>query len=901
MDGKMIMNSPYSIVPPGPAEQIDSPESAPATAATISSNSSEDSFISQMPLPFYIPGGSPATRAAIESIQQPHAVNDYQQRAQVPLNAFQQIDKVPPQNHGPLAGDIGNPLGQAHPYSGYTHQGLVTQAYQPQLHEQTAQSQMPYRGTQHGSQILGQHTPLGPHYPAQRPLQNPDYSQPPQMHQSQLAPHQMGHGFPLATQGTFGMASLSLQNQRMNSHFTHPGGPQGRFQDRSNDPSSYPHIGAQLGQSGSTSTYDGHSLNESYHPQGQATGGYAQNRATAHDFDHEKPSYDPLISAQASSINSYARSLGPVSTAAHTTQVGKIRNDPSAAPSLSTSNGNVASSSGHENPLSFDNGKSVIFGQGDNDKTPMKASDLYSSSSEQGATTPHTLRAREKQPVNFGTFKIDPVRGPPPAFLPKSMSEGISKLAPLNNPLSTQMTGPTHLRNISAGSKLDPFTNTITPGQSSSGQSAQPQAPMSGIGGKSGVTAPSHLFQPLQAASSGPLVLATQPAPHGPSQHLASIAVNCNVPSVEVAFDRANMPFVTSARECKVPSNTGVVRISNIPYSVTRQEIVAFLGRNARMINEQYEPIHIIMERVTSKTMDAYAEFVNVHEAVNAVNRYYSNRTAGRGGRLGERHAELEVVGHERLMRDLFPKAKSVQWVGAMPMILPTYPSDRYNSGFQGFTSREELVMLVKHVETPHRSPFSRECPQRPYECLISTLVKFPWYMVNNITLEDRDQLYDTSVKLFRFLQQRLQEQEEHIAIDHRLFRRVQRAILNCDGFTESMKDAVAFYSGQDSALSGLVPNADHWCVWKTIGPKRGIEPDVLLYYQCLIREATEAESLAERYAHPSNQLCPNKFGEIRIQFPENCAKMSLGDIANIEWAVIEKLLRKRLAMGDFE
>jgi len=109
------------------------------------------------------------------------------------------------------------------------------------------------------------------------------------------------------------------------------------------------------------------------------------------------------------------------------------------------------------------------------------------------------------------------------------------------------------------------------------------------------------------------------------------------------------------------------------------------------------------MERVTSKTMDAYIEFINVNEAINAVNRYNMNRTGGRGGRLGERHVELEVVGQEQLMHDLFPKARNVTWKGARPEISPTDANDPYNSGFQGFVIREELVMLVKHVEAPQR------------------------------------------------------------------------------------------------------------------------------------------------------------------------------------------------------
>lgn len=131
---------------------------------------------------------------------------------------------------------------------------------------------------------------------------------------------------------------------------------------------------------------------------------------------------------------------------------------------------------------------------------------------------------------------------------------------------------------------------------------------------------------------------------------------------------------------------------------------MAFLGRNAKIVSEnEYEPIHIIMERVTSKTLDCYVEFISLEEAVIAVERFDVNRTGGRSGRLGQRHVEVEVSSQEKLMKELFPKAKNVKWQGAQPKIIPRDPNDPYNSGFQGFISSEELVMLVKHVESPQR------------------------------------------------------------------------------------------------------------------------------------------------------------------------------------------------------
>jgi len=114
------------------------------------------------------------------------------------------------------------------------------------------------------------------------------------------------------------------------------------------------------------------------------------------------------------------------------------------------------------------------------------------------------------------------------------------------------------------------------------------------------------------------------------------------------------------------------------------------------------------MERVTSKTLDAYVEFVTLGDAVSAVQRFEMNRTGGHGGRLGQRHVEIELSDQGSLMRDLFPKAKNVAWSrDGRPTIIPREPNDKYNSGFQGFITREELVMLVKHVEAPQRVSLS--------------------------------------------------------------------------------------------------------------------------------------------------------------------------------------------------
>lgn len=108
------------------------------------------------------------------------------------------------------------------------------------------------------------------------------------------------------------------------------------------------------------------------------------------------------------------------------------------------------------------------------------------------------------------------------------------------------------------------------------------------------------------------------------------------------------------------------------------------------------------MDKVTSKTMDAYVEFVSLEDAMRAVERHRLNVAAGRYARLGERTIEVEVTSQGHLMKDLFPIARGVFWYGVVPEILPYNHSQPWDN-FKGFISEEEMVILVKHVEVPHR------------------------------------------------------------------------------------------------------------------------------------------------------------------------------------------------------
>lgn len=183
------------------------------------------------------------------------------------------------------------------------------------------------------------------------------------------------------------------------------------------------------------------------------------------------------------------------------------------------------------------------------------------------------------------------------------------------------------------------------------------------------------------------------------------------MPNLEQAFFA--MPFIEACRYA-VPSTAGVVKIKNIPYATTRAEVNAFLGRNTQIviqpIGSSYQAVHIIMDRHSGKTMDAFIEVTTAQEAVWVVNQFQKRVVQGRPGKIGDRPVEVELSSQDELMGTLFSRAKNVSWENGVPVIDPkidTYYPGIQSTGFKGFLQDEEIVHMQKHSETPQRVSLS--------------------------------------------------------------------------------------------------------------------------------------------------------------------------------------------------
>ncbi|KAL6691861.1 hypothetical protein J3F84DRAFT_397369 [Trichoderma pleuroticola] len=375
------------------------------------------------------------------------------------------------------------------------------------------------------------------------------------------------------------------------------------------------------------------------------------------------------------------------------------------------------------------------------------------------------------------------------------------------------------------------------------------------------------------------------------------------LPTLADAMDPSNFPFVETSRMAK-PMNWGIIRLRNIPFSTTRAEVIAFLGRNSKVLNDTDEPVHIIMDKVTSKTMDAYVEFVSLEDAMRAVERHRANVVAGRFSRLGDRPIEVEVTSQANLMRDLFPVARGVFWNGVTPEILPFNPNQPWDN-FKGFISEEEMVMLVKHVEVPHRSPFSRDCPQRPYECLISTIKKFPWFMTECITIKDREAIYQATMSLIRQLTRAILFQEDAAHLTPLLLRRLVQAAMICPGFTPCMKDGIAWITNMQALDQEYYQQprfADRWRHQYALGPKPGFPLDIVEWYIAKIREQTfkdintlpllDRTGFQER-ADQTDRYWGFFWAEVGYVQGPQFDNMTLAQAAHMEFSAVERILTR--------
>ncbi|KAL2002229.1 hypothetical protein VTN02DRAFT_376 [Thermoascus thermophilus] len=365
-----------------------------------------------------------------------------------------------------------------------------------------------------------------------------------------------------------------------------------------------------------------------------------------------------------------------------------------------------------------------------------------------------------------------------------------------------------------------------------------------------------------------------------------------NASSIDTVALPSEMP-IGSLVHFQGPPKHGVVKIANIPYSITRQEVLQFLGHTARIITPDFgTPVHIIMERSTGKTMDCYVEFLTPGDAQETVNRINQAYEAGRPPRLGCRPVEVELSSQDALLKELFPRAKCISWVNGMPNVLPN--TDPYSTGFQGFFTSEEIVGLVRHAETPQRSPFCVKCPQRTYECTISTLYKFPWYATKLYTIDDRNMLFEAVNRQLKALVARVRKSNT-MGLDQKLLYDLLQAGLNCPAFNERQKFTLSVNT-EDILEMLKFPDVGKYFPFDTLVRLPGYDEGVLMYYADLIAKGAivsdpGSSELPNTYATHSFQL-ESPYGHVWFEWKRDVVKKKKWeDAVQYEMVVLTNLV----------
>ncbi|KAL1881510.1 Actin-related protein 2/3 complex subunit 4 [Paecilomyces lecythidis] len=399
--------------------------------------------------------------------------------------------------------------------------------------------------------------------------------------------------------------------------------------------------------------------------------------------------------------------------------------------------------------------------------------------------------------------------------------------------------------------------------------------------------APSQQDQVLQA-------LEQSAVPEIPYQNVNVIAPPSAASVNTVAFP-TEMP-IGSLVHYQGPPTAGVLKVGNIPYGITKQEIMQFLGRQARVLRgDPGSAIHIIMERSTAKTMDCYVELETPQDVQDTVFRINRVQELGRPPRLGARHVDVEISSQDVLLKELFPRAKCVVWRDGRPQVMPN--TDPYSTGFQGFFTGEEIVGMVRHAETPQRvsitlllqydtgiiwdiaessyspqSPFASKCPQRTYECMISTLYKFPWHAAGLYTVDDRNTLFNACVRQLKALVTRVRRSRT-MGLDHRLVQDLLAAGLNCPAFNDRMKFTLVAHSGNLNDVTQF-PGSGKYFPFDTLVRMPGFNESTLMYYARLISKSRDPGSEDLPNTYPTHGFpFPSPYGRLWLEWKKDSAK----------------------------
>ncbi|RYP02982.1 hypothetical protein DL764_005468 [Monosporascus ibericus] len=390
------------------------------------------------------------------------------------------------------------------------------------------------------------------------------------------------------------------------------------------------------------------------------------------------------------------------------------------------------------------------------------------------------------------------------------------------------------------------------------------------------------------------------------SRELNELTGASGVPSIQALLDVRKFPFRDSGYVV-FRRGEGVIHMTNIAFGVSKKDFEAKLGKPAKTLPDSHEGIHILIDYITGKTIDAYIETVGMEDAMAFVGKHQDKLADGQQDKILNRPAEMSVSSPDVLRKAVFKIGSvGVKWIGGEPYVQVPEPGQVIGK-FKEFVPAENLAMLLKHAE--NQSSFSKECPERPYECMISILMLMPWKATQYITIKQRNRMYETVMELIKLLKKQVWDGRHADRLTRQLLDRLVKAAMLCPGFTVLMKDNIAELVGMDEARARRDFNqprfANLWRHQYATSPKPGVPLDVLEYYIALVREETQRRvdemPISDKQRIQEVSQCTDEYWGyfwLEVDYPVGPAfdDMTLAEAARRELSTIEAILRRAVS-----
>ncbi|KAF9941689.1 hypothetical protein BGZ67_004263 [Mortierella alpina] len=278
-----------------------------------------------------------------------------------------------------------------------------------------------------------------------------------------------------------------------------------------------------------------------------------------------------------------------------------------------------------------------------------------------------------------------------------------------------------------------------------------------------------------------------------------------------------------------------VVRVTNIPWDVSLQDMLAFFAGFPHPPEHLLsQNVHILMDRSTGKTFNsAFVELALTSHQAGMVAQARNLKV------LKGRLVTVELSSQDELMRSLFPKWAG-QFQNGEPLIhgeqLVTSTVASAANGHQEeedatpssdsghspgdvnatpsttactivapytppFITRDEINSLLL-VCRNYKLHFSRKCAERPFENILSILAKYPWHQPYRVLPLHRDHIFELLKLSIESL--RLHLSKEYNNIQSTLLQRMVRSAILTPAFTERQKNMVLHVAGYTSAPEDL-------------------------------------------------------------------------------------------------